>query len=298
MIPRPFPLLRRRFLLLAFSSLGVGLHAAETPPTAAPKQFPKQPAERIDPALPTLWIAGDSTAAPGGPNSTGWGVAFPAFFDLGKINVVNRARGGRSSRTFITDGSWERLIAGVKAGDIVLIQFGHNDGGAINAEPPGSKLPLRARGSLPGLGDESEEIDNVITQKHETVYTFGAYLRKMIGEVKARGATPIVLSLTVRNIWADGKVERGSGKYGAWSAAAAKAAGVQFIDLTKMIADDYDRRGEAAVKPLFPADHTHTGVEGAELNASLVVAGLRGLKGTPVDRYLSEKGRGVTPARG
>src|SRR4029079_4236109 len=110
--------------------------------------------------------------------------------------------------TFITDGSWAGLIVDVKPGDYVLIQFGHNDGGAINEEPPGSDRPLRARGSLPGLGEESKEIDNVITKKHEVVHTYGWYLRKMIADTRAKGATPIVMSLTVRNIWKDGKVER------------------------------------------------------------------------------------------
>ena len=247
----------------------------------------------LNPALPTVWIAGDSTAAPGGPNATGWGVPFPAYFDLAKANVANRARGGRSSRTFISDGSWDRLLEGVRSGDFVLIQFGHNDGGAINAEPPGSSRPLRARGSLPGLGEESEEIDNVITKKHEVVHTFGWYLRKMIADVKAKGATPVVLSLTIRNMWKDGKVERGSGRYGEWSALVAKAARVPFIDLSRLIADDYDKRGEAAVKVFFPADHTHTGPAGADVNASLVVAGLRALPGAPFDRFLSEKGRSV-----
>lgn len=255
-------------------------------------------AERTpNPALPTIWIAGDSTAAPGGPNSTGWGVPFPTYFDLTKVNIANRARGGRSSRTFITDGSWDKLLEGVQPGDFVLIQFGHNDGGAINAEPPGSNRPLRARASLPGLGEESEEIDNVLTKKHEVVRTFGWYLRKMIADTKAKGARPIVLSLTIRNLWKDGQVERGSGRYGEWSAALAKAAGVQFIDLSRLIADEYEKRGEAAVKELFPADHTHTGAAGAELNASLVVAGLRELSGRPFEKFLSDKGRAVAAVR-
>jgi lysophospholipase L1-like esterase len=284
----------RLLLAFTFSCLAATVFAAETP---APRPGGRGPAEAaLNPALPTIWIAGDSTAAPGGPNSTGWGVPFPSYFDLTKVNIANRARGGRSSRTFIAEGAWDRLIEGVKAGDIVLIQFGHNDGGAINAEPPESKLPLRARGSIKGLGEESEEIDNVVTKKREVVHTFGWYLRKMIADVKAKKATPILLSLTVRNIWQNGKVERGSGKYGEWSAAVAKAAGVPFIDLTTLVADEYDRRGEEAVKSLFPADHTHTGVEGADLNASKVVAGLRALKGVPADKYLATKGRGVRAA--
>lgn len=290
-------MLSRGYLLLValvvLASPAFGQTAARANPPA-PKQTAQPP---LDPSLPTLWIAGDSTAAPGGPNSTGWGVPFPAYFDAAKLNVANRARGGRSSRTFIAEGSWDRLLEGVKSGDIVLIQFGHNDGGAINVEPPGSKQPLRARGSLKGLGEESEEIDNVVTKQHEVVHTFGWYLRKMVADVTAKGAKPILLSLTVRNLWQDGKVERGSGRYGEWSAAVAKSTGVAFLDLSKLVAEEYDRRGEAAVKPLFPADHTHTGAAGADLNASLVVAGLRALPGAPVEQYLSEKGRGIPAAK-
>src|SRR4029077_10580036 len=114
------------------------------------------------PAVPTIFIAGDSTAANGAPGAIGWGKSFGTFFDPAKLKAVNQARGGRSSRTFITEGHWDRLLADLKAGDYVLIQFGHNDGGPINDA-------ARARGSLPGLGDETREIDNLMTQQHEVV---------------------------------------------------------------------------------------------------------------------------------
>src|SRR6185503_3880272 len=132
---------------------------------------PASAAPQINSALPTIFIAGDSTAARGrGEHQQGWAVPFADYFDLTKVNVVNRARGGRSSRTFVSEGLWDQLLADVKAGDVVLIQFGHNDGGAINDAS-------RARGSLPGLGDESQEIDNQLTKNHEVVQTFGWYLR-------------------------------------------------------------------------------------------------------------------------
>ena len=109
--------------------------------------------------MPSIFIAGDSTAADGIPDAIGWGRPFRAFFDPAKINVVNGARGGRSSRTFVTEGLWDRLLADVKPGDYVLIQFGHNDGGDINGE-------TIARGSLPGLGDETRR--STITSPNST----------------------------------------------------------------------------------------------------------------------------------
>ena len=266
--------------------------------TVAPPPEPVKPIpEVINPALPTLWVASDSTAANGGPNATGWGVPLPDYFDLAKINVVNRARGGRSSRTFITEGLWDKLLEGVKAGDYVLIQFGHNDAGAVNAEPPGSKMPLRARGSIKTLGEETEEIDNVLTKKHETVHTYGWYMRKMVADVKAKNATPIVLSLTVRNEWKDGKVERNNGPWRKFSREIAQAAGIAYIDLTRLIADEYQQLGAEKVKNYFPKDHTHTGPEGADLNARLVVAGLKGIRKGPFIPLLSAKGATVEADR-
>jgi lysophospholipase L1-like esterase len=248
----------------------------------------------LNPALPTLFIAGDSTAARGnGSDQQGWAVPFADYFDATGLNVANHARGGRSSRTFITEGLWAKLLAGVKAGDFVLIQFGHNDGGAINEEPPGSTRPLRARGSLPGLGDETQDIVNALTGQPETVRTFGAYLRQMIAEVQTKGATPIVLSPTVRNLWRDGKVERGPGPYRVWAREAAAAAAAPFVDVSRLIADDYQERGEAAVREFFPKDHTHTNVAGADCNAVLVVAGLKGLRLSPFTDFLSPKGGAV-----
>jgi lysophospholipase L1-like esterase len=267
------------------------------------QNLPAPPAETaavapagLDPKLPTLFIVGDSTAASNDGTVVGWGVPFPAFFDTAKLNVANRARSGRSSRTFLTEGLWEKILADVKAGDLVLIQLGHNDGGAINEEPPGSNRPLRARGSLPGLGEETQAIDNAVTKKHEVVHTFGWYMRKMINEARGKGAVPIVLSLTVRNIWQEGKVERGPGDYGKWSAEIARSEGVAFVDVTAIIADQYEKMGTETVKRFFPRDHTHTNAEGAELNAASVVAGLKALSSHPLDRYFSAKGAEVTPA--
>jgi lysophospholipase L1-like esterase len=234
---------------------------------------------------PTLFIVGDSTASNGA--DLGWGSHLGKYFDSEKITVLNRARGGRSSRTFQTEGLWDAVLENLKAGDFVLIQFGHNDGGAINDS-------RRARGSIRGLGNETEEIDNLMTKKHEIIHTFGWYMQKFIADTRAKGATPIVLSLTVRNIWNDGKVERGSGNYSQWSAEIAKSQEVSFVDLTQIIADQYEFMGQNKVVTFFPKDHTHTNTEAADLNAALVVSGLKNLTDCPLNDMLSAKGQEVT----
>jgi lysophospholipase L1-like esterase len=242
-----------------------------------------------NPRLPTIFVAGDSTAARGaGANQQGWGVPFAGYFDRTKVNVVNGARGGRSSRTFVTEGLWDKLLALVKPGDIVLIQFGQNDPSAINDDS-------RARGSLPGLGEDTQEIDNLLTKKHEVVHTYGWYLRKMIEDTRAKGATPIVLTLTVRDIWQDGRIERGSGLYSPWVSQVAWSEHVSFIDLTDIMADQFEAMGEDQVNALYPRDHTHFDATGAELHAAGVVAGLKGLRPSPVSEFLSAKGEAVAP---
>lgn len=231
---------------------------------------------------PTVWVVGDSTA--NNANHRGWGDPFADYFDLEKANVVNRARGGRSARTYYSEGLWNAVKQDLKAGDFVLIQFGHNDGG-----DPG-KPPYR--GDLPGIGDQQVDV-TMPAGKQEVVHSFGWYLRTFVKDAKAAGATPIILSPTVRNIWTGASVERQMGHFSEWSQDVAKAEGLTFLDESNAIADQYEKMGPEKVKELFPQDHTHTSPEGADLNASLVVATLKGAN-SPVAAFLSAKGKAVT----
>ncbi len=247
-----------------------------------------------NPALPTIFIVGDSTANNHGDpnvptkNTLGWGTPFAQFFDPAKVNVVNAARAGRSSRTFTSEGLWEKVAAQLKAGDIVLIQFGHNDGGPIDDK-------ARARGSLPGIGEETREIDNPITGKHEVVHTFGWYTRQFIRQTKAKGATPIILSPTPNNVWDNGRIDRGFGHYTEWAEqVAASEQRTDFIDVNAIISDEFERLGPEKVATFFPGDHTHTSPEGAEVNATCVVAGLKSLLDAPITRFLSTRGKEVS----
>jgi rhamnogalacturonan acetylesterase len=172
-------------------------------------------------------------------------------------------------------------MATLKPGDFVMMQFGHNDGGAINDT-------TRARGSIRGIGNETEEIDNLLTKKHEIVHSYGWYMRKYINDTKAKGATPIVCSLVPRNVWKNGQVERGAESYGKWAAESAQSEGAFFIDLNEIVARKYEAGyDEAKLKAeFFPADHTHTNLAGAKLNAASVIEGLQHLKNCPLNQYV------------
>ncbi|MES3024819.1 MAG: rhamnogalacturonan acetylesterase [Pseudomonadota bacterium] len=242
--------------------------------------------------LPSLFFIGDSTVRNGrddGQNKGaegqwGWGNPIAALFDTSKINVVNRAIGGLSSRTYLSGGHWERTLALVKPGDFVIMQFGHNDSGAINDTK-------RARATLAGTGAQTEEIDNMLTKQRETVRTYGWYLRKYIAEARAKGALPIVASPVPRKRWdASGKVARSKDSHAAWAGEVARQEGAGFIDLNELVAHQYDQLGREAVMKLFPQttpdEHTHTNLAGAELNARTVVAGLDALPKRPLRAYL------------
>lgn len=234
---------------------------------------PPLPSPR-DTTLPTLFHIGDSTvrngSGNGGSGQWGWGDMTSCWFDTTKVNVVNRAIGGRSARTYLTQGQWDRTLALVKAGDIVTMQFGHNDSSPVNDTS-------RARGTLRGVGEESEEIENLLTHQHEVVHSFGWYLRRFISDTRARGATPIVASLVPRNYWESGKVRRNAVDFGGWAEQVARAEGVGFLDLNELIAREYDALGEEAVKAYFVADRTHTTLAGAQLGARVVVSLLKSL---------------------
>ena len=231
---------------------------------------------------PTLFIVGDSTVKNGTKGQQGWGERLPAFFDPDKISVENHAIGGRSSRTFQTEGRWDKVLAAAKPGDFVLIQMGHNDGGKPDD-------PARPRGSLPGIGDETKEIDHPTTKRKEVVHTYGWYLRKYVADARAKGMTPILLSPVPRvpreAVAAGAETTTG---HVAWAREVAAAEKVPFVDLNKLVLAKYVGMLPADVKDKYftPADSTHTNPAGAELNAGCVVEGLRGLKDCPLKDYL------------
>jgi len=243
-----------------------------------------------NPKLRSIFLVGDSTVrngnGDGAHNQMGWGDELAPYFDTSKVNIVNRAIGGRSSRTYISEGHWAETLKLVKPGDVILIQFGHNDSGPLDDKD-------RARGSINGVGDEAKEVDNPVRHVHETVYSFGHYMDQYVKEARAKGAIPILCTLIPRKTWKDGHIERQTSTYRGWTMAIAERDHVELIDLNEIIARQYDAMGEAAVEPLFGDPHTHTTAAGATMNAEAVVSGLKALKHDPVAKDLSDKGKAV-----
>src|SRR5207302_7197174 len=166
---------------------------------------------------PTLFIVGDSTVKNGTRGQQGWGDPLVGLFARERIKVENHAVGGRSSRTFITEGRWDKILAAAKPGDFVLIQMGHNDGGPLDDA-------ARARGSIRGTGEETKEIDNPITKMKEVVHTYGWYLRKYMIDAREKKMIPVIVSPIPhcpQKQVAPGDVEKNN--YVAWSEEVATA---------------------------------------------------------------------------
>jgi hypothetical protein len=173
-------------LLLTAASL------AQTPTTPdAPAQTSVAQNAPLNPALPTLFIVGDSTAR--NQADLGWGDHFAHYFDTTKINIANRAKAGRSSRSYYNEGLWAAVLAEMKPGDYVLIQMGHNDGGTAHPE-----TDTKARASIKGIGDETVQFPlpkpfttgPIAGQTTETIYTYGWYIRKYIADTPQQSYSP------------------------------------------------------------------------------------------------------------
>jgi rhamnogalacturonan acetylesterase len=267
-------------LFLAIFSLSLNAQQPGAPIT--PDQTAVHRDAPLDPKLPTVFIVGDSTARNNA--DLGWGDHFAPLFDTSRINVANRAIAGRSSRTYINEGHWTKVLAEMKSGDYLLLQMGHNDGGDLGGAKP--------RGTLKGIGDESQDVPQTtgpLAGTTETVHTYGWYVRKMVDEAKAKGVTPALLTLTVRNIWKPDsagtpQIERDMG-YTTFIHQLAEQEHIQVIDMSTLAADKFQALGPEKTAALFPIDHTHTSAVGAQMNAESVAQALRNAH-SPLAAYL------------
>lgn len=246
---------------------------------------------------PVVFFTGDSTVKNADKDDDGmWGWASQAatVFDTTKVTLVNAARAGRSTRSFIREGLWEKVYNSLQPGDYVTIQFGHNDICPITDK--------KARGVIAESKD-TLHVYHLDNDTYEVVYSFGWYLKKMIDDVREKGATPILVSLTPRNEWPGGRIERRDGSYGKWYREVVAETGVAFVDMHNISADFLDKKfakrlpkdkekAKAKIAKIkakagryFKKDHTHASKIGAQMNAQSMAKGLRQI-GSPLADYL------------
>lgn len=268
-------------------SAAEGILASTHPDLKALQECMKNPAPptaevKREKGKPVVFITGDSTVKneDKDPNGMwGWGSQASTIFDTDRITIANEAKAGRSTRTYLEEERWERVYNAIQPGDFVLIQFGHNDIGDINRG--------KARGVIACAQDTSHVYRVKTNDKvyNEVIYSFGWYLKKFIDDVREKGGTPILVSLTPRNEWPGGKIERRNDSYGRWYREVVAATAVEFIDLHNITADALDAIGQEGAKAYYNHDHTHTSLQGAQLNAQSIAKGLRAAD-SPLAYYL------------
>lgn len=249
------------------------------PAVALPDVMDNTPFPPPKPGLPTLFLCGDSTMdsrpSPKEPlinnfrARIGWGGSVIPYFDNSRINTEDHAKGGTSTRTFMNDGYWRAVLARLKPGDFVILEFGHNDSSKLDGP--------ESRGTLKSIGDETTQVVNKAGQS-EVVHSYGWYLRRFISDAKSKGAIPMVLSPVPRNYWKDKTTFNNvMADYTQMAKEVADAANVQFIDMNAALAAQYAPMGQDLVTRDFftPLDKTHTSPGGAKNVAKVFVAELR-----------------------
>jgi lysophospholipase L1-like esterase len=233
------------------------------------------PAWSAPPRAITIHLAGDSTMAEKLPQKrpeTGWGEFLAAQFRPGTVLVDNRAKNGRSTRTFIEEGRWQALLDATEPGDVVLLQFGHND---ASIEKPDRYTP------------PADYVRN---------------LERFVAEVRARRAVPILLTPVARRRFDEqGRLQASHGEYPDLVRALAARTGVALVDMERRSSaalqeagDEPSRRwflwlasGENPNYPQGVQDNTHFSPSGAARMAREFARGLCGSP-TPLASRLGE----------
>jgi len=211
-----------------------------------------------------VYLIGDSTMCiyePSRAPLTGWGMPFADFFDS-TVVIDNRAKGGRSTRTFISENRWQPIAENLQPGDFVLIQFGHND----------------------------EAKEEKYKDRYTPVPDYKTNLVKFIRETKAKSAFPVLITPVTRMRFdKNGNIQETHAEYTAAVIETGRQYDVPVIDLDKMSRELLQHLGPENSKLLFmqlePGEHpnypdgqkdnTHFNEFGARKIAELVLAGLR-----------------------
>lgn len=232
---------------------------------------------------PVLFLIGNSTMRTGtlgnGNNGQwGWGYFAGEYFDQDRITVENHALGGTSSRTFY-NRLWPEVKKGIRKGDWVIIELGHNDNGPFDEG--------RARASIRGTGKDSLCVTIKETGVQETVYSYGEYMRRFINDVRAVGAHPVLMSLTPRNAWdAEGVLTRKKDSFTPWLKEVCAEEHVPFVNLEEITARKFEQFGPEKVNYMFYLDKIHTSEFGARVNARSAAEGIAACPDLELKNYL------------
>jgi lysophospholipase L1-like esterase len=226
---------------------------------------------------PRIFIASDSTAANYDASKypqLGWGMMLKCGL-APDIEVINRAVGGRSTRTFISEGRWDTLIADARPGDVVLIQFGHND--ASHSRP----------------------------ERYAPAHTaYRDNLLRMIWEAKGRGLFPVLVTPPARRSFEDKRAKADFAEYSQVMRELVVSTNTPLIDLEARSRALVERAGEEGAKryflhysanegvKAFPkgiADDTHFSELGARAMAEIVARELKGLRLPVAEKVLAER---------
>lgn len=211
----------------------------------------------------TVWLAGDSTMAAKAADKrpeTGWGETLAECFAPSRVRIANHAMNGRSTRSFVAEGRWAAIVDSLRAGDYVFIQFGHND-------------------------------EKVNTDRGATPEVYAANLARFVDEVRARNATPVLLTPVTRRSFTDGKLVDSHGRYPDAVRATAAEKRVALIDMHRTSMQLVERLGDDSSRALwlhldsaghvnYPRgvrDDTHFNPAGARAMAGLAIDAIRAL---------------------
>jgi pectinesterase len=201
-------------------------------------------------------MIGDSTMADKDPKAapeTGWGQVLQSFFKE-TVKVANHARNGRSSKSFINEGLWGKVLQDMQPGDYAIIQFGHND----------------------KKSDEARHTDPYTTYKD--------CLQRYVNETRAKGAFPILCTSIVRRKFDEkGRLTDTHGDYPAAMKQVAKELKVPLLDLQlrthKLVTDLGPEKSKSIYLYTEKAqDDTHLNAEGATAVARMAAEEIKALK--------------------
>lgn len=224
-----------------------------------------------------VWLVGDSTVCDQPRDRspvTGWGTPFKDFFDS-KVYIANVAKGGRSTRTFISEGRWKSIMDSLQEGDYVLIQFGHND----EAKEPQYR------------------------ERYTSVPDYKTNLVKFITQARSKKANPVLITPVTRLVFDSvGKIKETHKEYSAAVWETGKAYNTPVIDLderSRALVQEFGPKWSKVLymqvdslqNPHYPngrRDNTHFNEYGARRMAELVLAEIRKLKLELADRITTK----------